>query len=80
MATLLARMERDGIISREPDPSDKRTSRIALTRRAKARLPAATDALRGVVERAMAGFSSTERDTLLALLRRVVQNLESQNP
>src|SRR3954467_12220457 len=38
MAALLARMERDGLISREPHPSDKRASQISLSAKAKERL------------------------------------------
>src|SRR5262249_50072014 len=38
MAQMLARMERDGLIQRAPDPADGRSSRIALTEVAEARL------------------------------------------
>lgn len=76
MAALLARMERGGIVTRKPHPDDKRASRIALTRRAKAALPAAKESLSEVAERATKGLSSAERATLIALLRRVVKNLE----
>jgi MarR family transcriptional regulator, transcriptional regulator for hemolysin len=75
MAALLARMERDGLISREADPSDKRASRISLSAKAKARLPSAKERLGEVAEQATSGFSERERATLIALLRRVVGNL-----
>src|SRR5438552_17834971 len=39
MAQMLARMERDGLIQRVPDPADGRSSRISLTEIALARLP-----------------------------------------
>src|SRR5215510_11463862 len=39
MAQMLARMERDGLIQRAPDPADGRSSRITLTEVAEARLP-----------------------------------------
>ena len=39
MAQMLARMERDGLIRRTPDPADGRMSRITLTKVAEARLP-----------------------------------------
>src|SRR6185312_17549941 len=39
MAEMLARMERDGVIEREPNPEDKRGSLTSLTRSARARLP-----------------------------------------
>jgi MarR family transcriptional regulator, transcriptional regulator for hemolysin len=40
MAQLLGRMERDGLIHREPDPADRRSSLISLTDAARAKLPA----------------------------------------
>ena len=75
MAALLTRMERDGLIAREPHPSDKRASLIALTPKAKARLPEAKERLGEVADRLTAGFTDHERATLLALLKRAVQNL-----
>src|SRR6201989_2142872 len=41
MAQMLARMERDGLIRRTPDPADGRSSRVTLTKAAKRRLPKA---------------------------------------
>jgi DNA-binding MarR family transcriptional regulator len=78
MAALLARMERDGLLSREPHPSDRRASRISLSAKAKARLPAAKERLGEVAGQATSGFSERERATLVALLRRVVDNLDRQ--
>ncbi|PTL75572.1 MarR family winged helix-turn-helix transcriptional regulator [Vitiosangium sp. GDMCC 1.1324] len=75
MAALLTRMERDGLIEREPHPSDKRASQISLSAKAKARLPLAKKQLGEVAEQATSGFSERERATFLALLRRVVDNL-----
>lgn len=75
MAALLTRMERDGLIAREPHPSDKRAHHILLTAKAKARLPRAKELLSAVAEQATLGFSEGERATLIALLRRVVNNL-----
>ena len=76
MAALLARMERDGLITRAPHPGDGRARRITLSAKAKARLPAAKARLGEVVKQATAGFSQRERATLMALLRRVVVNLD----
>lgn len=75
MAALLARMERDGLVAREPHPTDKRASQIRLTAKAKSRLPLAKEVLRNVAETVTTGFSEKERDTFLKLLRRAVQNL-----
>jgi len=76
MAALLARMERDGLIVRKPHPSDRRASQISLSAKAKARLPSARERLGEVAEQATLGFSERELATLIALLRRVVNNLD----
>lgn len=75
MAALLARMERDELIVREPHPTDRRATNISLTKAAKARLPEAKKRLRDVAERLTSDFSDEERATLLALLKRAVKNL-----
>src|ERR1700728_4744752 len=38
MAQMLARMERDGLIKRAPDPADGRSSRVSMTQAAEARM------------------------------------------
>ncbi len=76
MAQMLARMERDGLIQRTPDPADGRSSYVALTQAAEARLPGAIAALfRGNGE-ALDGFSGEEADQLVALLTRLIANLD----
>jgi len=76
MAALIGRMERDGLVVREPHPTDKRATYLSLSRKAKSRLPRAKDALVAIADRAMDGFSATERAQLLGYLERVVKNLE----
>lgn len=76
MAQMLVRMERDGLIERTPDPADGRSSRIALTETARTRLPAAcAELFRGNGE-AMAGFSDEEAAQFIALLGRLIENLD----
>ena len=77
MAEQLARMERDGVIEREPSPHDKRTSLASLTRRSRARLPKAKASLMQGEHDALAGFTVDEKQVLLGLLRRVAANLEA---
>jgi MarR family transcriptional regulator, transcriptional regulator for hemolysin len=77
MAQLLARMERDGFVHREPDPSDRRSSVISLTKEAKEKLAAGRDVLRQGNKEAMRGLSASEVKTLVALLQRVSANVDA---
>lgn len=77
MAQMLARMERDGLIKREPDPNDRRSSLVSLTDTALARLPAGRTVLRQGNADMTKGLSPEEVDTLVSLLRRVLNNVES---
>ncbi len=76
MAELLVRMERDGLITRESDHRDRRSSIIALTAVAKSKLPAARQALSMGHSEALEGFSERELSVLTHLLERVLVNLE----
>lgn len=77
MAQMLARMERDGLIHREPDPNDKRSSLVSLTAEARQRLPAGRTVLRQGNADMTQGLSDHEVATLVALLRRVLANVEA---
>ena len=76
MAQMLIRMERDVLIERVPDPKDRRSSLISLTKGALARLPAVRDVLTEGNREALDGFSEAEAATLAALLLRLLANLE----
>lgn len=80
MAQMLARMERDGLIKREPDPRDKRSSLVSLTDEALARLPAGRAVLRQGNADVTKGLSPQEVDTLVSLLRRVLDNVDMPEP
>ncbi|HEV7317479.1 MAG TPA: MarR family transcriptional regulator [Ensifer sp.] len=75
MAQLLARMERDGLIRRDPDPNDKRSSLISLEAEAHRRLEPGRDVLRHNNREALAGFSPDEVRTLTDMLHRIYANL-----
>jgi len=76
MAQMLARMERDGLIQRSPDPADGRSSRITLTKAAEARLPDAVAALLQGNREVLCGFTEEETGLLVALLTRLIANLD----
>jgi len=75
MAQLLARMERDGLIQREPYPADGRSSLISLSDSALERIGPARAILARGNEDATAGMSEDEVETLVALLQRVLTNV-----
>jgi DNA-binding MarR family transcriptional regulator len=76
MAQMLARMERDGLIRRTPDPSDGRSSRITLTEAAEGRLPNAVAVLLQGNREVMNGFTDEEEALFLALLKKLIANLD----
>ena len=76
MAQMLARMERDGLIRRTPHPGDGRSSRIVLTKAAQARMPDAIETLFKGNRDAMEGFTEEEAVQLVALLTRLIANLD----
>lgn len=76
MAQMLARMERDGLIQRTPDPADGRSSRVSLTAEAEERLPDAIVALFQGNSEALSGFTEEEAALFTRLLLRVIANLD----
>lgn len=76
MAQMLARMERDGLIRRRPDPADGRSSRISLTETAQHRLPEAIAVLLQGNAEVLGGFSNDETLLLVDLLKRLIANLD----
>lgn len=76
MAETLARMVRDGVAQREPNPNDGRGTLVSLTRRSRARLPKARSALLEANREAMAGLTDAEQALLRQLLERMVVNIE----
>ena len=78
MAQLLARMERDGLIERQPDPTDRRSSLVSLSDKALEQIgPAKTILAQGNRE-AIAGLSDSEVETLVTLLLRVLSNVREK--
>ncbi len=76
MAQLLNRMERDGLVCRVPDPTDKRSRLISLTEDAMRKLPEGKAVLDEAGRIALDGLSEDERAQLATLLCRVNANLE----
>lgn len=79
LTALLNRMERDGVITRQAKPGDRRASLLHLTEQAANRLPTADAAMVEVAERAMTGFTESQQSQLIDLLKTVCGNLTAQN-
>jgi DNA-binding MarR family transcriptional regulator len=78
MTATLNRMMRDGLIAREPNPEDGRSTLIALTGQGLARLPVVEQVTRATNEIALEQLEPEERQQFLRLLRQVVGVLEVQ--
>ncbi len=76
MAQLLARMERNDLITRTPDPSDGRSSHVSLTEHARRSLPEACVTLFQGNRDALHGFSDEEALQLVGYLTRLIDNLD----
>jgi MarR family transcriptional regulator for hemolysin len=76
MAQMLARMERDGLIERNRDPDDGRSSHIVLTKAAQERMPEAIAILFQGNREALEGFSETEMAQFGDMLTRLIGNLD----
>ncbi|MEQ8509520.1 MAG: MarR family transcriptional regulator [Rhodospirillaceae bacterium] len=77
MANTLNRMERDGLIRREADASDKRRARIYLTDRALGFKDDLMETARHVPTQALAGLSGGEQDMAFHLIGKMIENLKS---
>src|SRR3954454_1726669 len=71
LIALLDELERDGLITRDPDPADRRARVVHLTAAGRERHAAAVNAIRAMEEELLAALSAAERETLLAVLPRL---------
>ncbi|MGO4834414.1 MarR family winged helix-turn-helix transcriptional regulator [Rhizobiaceae sp. 2RAB30] len=78
IANTLARMERDGLISRVPHQGDARMKLIRLTPKARRVEADAIAAARAQNEVALADLSPTEREQFLDLMRRVISRMQAR--
>jgi DNA-binding MarR family transcriptional regulator len=69
-------MVKSSFVERLPDPDDRRVVRVALTETGRAMYRAVNTAIQRRVERMLRPFTPDERETLIALLRKLVAGLE----
>ena len=77
MANTLARMERDGLITREPDPGDRRRALVWLTPRARDIEDELVAAARATNAEATRGLPERDVVTFLTTLAMVIANLDA---
>ena len=77
MAATLTRMERDGLIQRQPDPNDGRSSLVSLTPAAQKKVKAVEAAVSKVNDRALSGLSEKERATFMTALDAIIRALQT---
>ena len=78
MAAMLVRMERDGLVVRQPDPHDGRSALFSLSPATRRKLPALRRAIAEVNEEALAGLPASERGRFHRQLHAVVEALEER--
>jgi DNA-binding MarR family transcriptional regulator len=74
--TLVGRLERQGLVTRAPDPDDRRAVRVSITRAGETLLAERREARAGALARRLAALSEDERATLAAaapLLERLAE-------
>jgi DNA-binding MarR family transcriptional regulator len=77
MAQLLARMERDGLVRRVPDPDDRRSRLVLLTPQCRARMHKSRAVMQALAEQALAEFSPQDRAELARLARRLSDKVDA---
>jgi DNA-binding MarR family transcriptional regulator len=71
LIALLDALEADGLVTRAPDPTDRRARVVRLTARGRRRHAAAVADIRAMEETVLAELSGPEREMLLAVLPRL---------
>lgn len=77
MTNRLDRLEEDGLVTRVPDPDDRRRIKVALTSRGAELIDRAMDEQTALLRGAFAGIDDEQRDDLERLLRSVLVKLEA---
>jgi DNA-binding MarR family transcriptional regulator len=74
MVAVIDGLQRAGLVERRPSPIDRRSYALVLTPAGKERAATLKTLVLEHESRVLKGFSDAERDTLIALLQRVIAN------
>ena len=72
IANTLARMERDGLITREPNPEDARSRLIMLTEHARALQSSSTEIAKAINQESLADLSADEQKLFLEMAQKII--------
>lgn len=76
MAATLARMERDNIIKRQPDPVDRRSSLFSLTAATRKKIAALQDVIETINVESLSALPEEDRQKFRQMLDIVISTLE----
>lgn len=77
MANTLARMQRDGLVTKQPHASDRRAQMICLTEKARQLRAPALAAAEGQNSQALAPLSADERTIFIGMMGRVIDAMKA---
>lgn len=78
MAATLARMERDGIVERRPDPRDRRVALFSMTAATRAKVGALREAVEEVNQEALSALPADQRAAFRRHLEAMALGLEER--
>lgn len=79
MTATLARMERDNLVERHPNPDDGRSMLVSLTPLAREKLPQVEKLVTEINDLALGNLGKKDRKAYFALLRSVIAALEADS-
>ena len=76
LTSLVDRMEREGLVARQPDPRDRRATRVVVTKQGRKRFAEASERHRGTVRRVFTSrVSPEEAEVIVNVMERVLRGL-----
>lgn len=70
------KLEKQGLVTRVPDPDDRRAKNVMTTEAAEALIDGILEQTAAIREQSFAGLAPAERDTMMGALRQVRANLQ----
>jgi DNA-binding MarR family transcriptional regulator len=77
LGRVIDRMEEQGLLTRRPDPADRRVRRVYLTVKLDEMQDRLWEVAFGMFDIALDGFTAQEYETLVSMFRRIKANLEA---